>query len=91
MSDNQQTDADGGSGRKTQKKKRRKGKRLVLPRIKTPKREKRGGGGCISNKLDYSCAESPTSDPNSPHFTFASLRTLIENSDYFFNDCNTHF
>ncbi|KAL2231344.1 UNVERIFIED_CONTAM: hypothetical protein Sindi_1728800 [Sesamum indicum] len=36
-----------------------------------------------------SSGESPTSDPNSPTFTFDMLRTLIEKNDFYSKECNT--
>ncbi|KAI3525693.1 hypothetical protein L1887_04686 [Cichorium endivia] len=38
-----------------------------------------------------SSSESPTSDPNSSEFGYDSLKGLIEKSDFFLNECNTHF
>lgn len=96
--------AGGGGGRNTQKKRSgygRKAKRVVLSRIKTTKKDKENRPSisrsssrcCLCVKriptLD-SCTESPTSDPNSSEFTFDSLRGLIEKSDFFLNECNTH-
>ncbi|KAI3511475.1 hypothetical protein L1887_18629 [Cichorium endivia] len=98
----QKTHGDDGGGTKIQQKRsgyRRKAKRVVLRRIKTPKKDNRrsisrsSGNCCLCvkriPKLD-SCTESPTSDPNSSDFNFDSLRGLIENSDFFLNECNTH-
>ncbi|KAL8222870.1 hypothetical protein R6Q57_020269 [Mikania cordata] len=93
-----QTDGDGG-GKKNQKKRTgygRKAKRVVLSRIKPVKNNRASiaGGCCVCVKristLD-SCTESPTDDPNSSEFTFDSLRSLIESSDFYLNECNTHF
>ncbi|KAD4179686.1 hypothetical protein E3N88_28277 [Mikania micrantha] len=94
----QLTDGDGG-GKKNQKKRTgygRKAKRVVLSRIKPVKKNRASiaGGCCVCVKristLD-SCTESPTDDPNSSEFTFDSLRSLIESSDFYLNECNTHF
>ncbi|KAJ9186079.1 hypothetical protein P3X46_005621 [Hevea brasiliensis] len=35
-------------------------------------------------------AESQTSDPNDPNFTFDKLRTLIETNDFYSKECNHH-
>lgn len=50
--------------------------------------------GCLSclkepRTLDSS-GQSPTSDPNSPEFTFDMLRDLIEKNDFYSKECNTH-
>ncbi|KAL4561187.1 hypothetical protein LXL04_033350 [Taraxacum kok-saghyz] len=101
---NHKIHGDDGGGTKNQKKRRgyrRKAKRVVLSRIKTSKKGKenpppisRSSGSCCLcitriPKLD-SCTQSPTSDPNCPDFGFDSLRGLIEKSDFFLNECNTH-
>ncbi|KAI3701920.1 hypothetical protein L6452_27404 [Arctium lappa] len=102
---NQQTHGDVAGGRNTQKKPSgygRKAKRVVLSRIRTTKKDKEIRPSSISRSssrcclcvkriptLD-SCTESPTSDPNSSDFTFDSLKGLIEKSDFFLNECNTH-
>nr|KAJ0225547.1 hypothetical protein LSAT_V11C100029820 [Lactuca sativa] len=102
---NHKTLGDDGGGTTNNPKKRsgyrRKPKRVVLPRIKTKKKDKenrasisRSSGNsclCITRiaKLD-SCTESPSSDPNCSDFSFDSLRGLIEKSDFFLNECNTH-
>ncbi|GKD25651.1 hypothetical protein Tco_1231865 [Tanacetum coccineum] len=75
----------------------RRAKRVVLTRIKTAKKFRirslgSSGGRCclrIKKRLE-SCAESPTSDPNSSEFSFDSLKSLIENNDFYLNECNTH-
>ncbi|PWA39592.1 hypothetical protein CTI12_AA570380 [Artemisia annua] len=91
MSNNNQTACDDASGY------RRRAKRVVLTRIKTAKRFRirslSSSGGrcclCIKKRLE-SCGESPTSDPNSSEFSFDSLKSLIENNDFYLNECNTH-
>ncbi|KAK1430087.1 hypothetical protein QVD17_12591 [Tagetes erecta] len=87
----QQTNTDVGAENKTRKKR-------MLSRINPPKPKKDNdsiSGGCcvVVKRLSTSslCVASPTSDPNSPEFTFDSLRSLIERSDFLLNDCNTHF
>ncbi|KAK1430088.1 hypothetical protein QVD17_12592 [Tagetes erecta] len=97
----QQTNTDVGAENKTRKKRivyGKKAKRLVLSKINPPKPKKDNdsisGGCCVGVKrisTMSSCVASPTSDPNSPEFTFDSLRSLIESSDFLLNDCNTHF
>ncbi|KAL8027286.1 hypothetical protein ABFX02_14G085400 [Erythranthe guttata] len=50
------------------------------------------GSTCLSRPrvaVDSS-GESPTSDPNSPEFTFGMLRTLIEKNDFYSKECNPH-
>ncbi|XP_051132436.1 uncharacterized protein LOC127252340 [Andrographis paniculata] len=37
-----------------------------------------------------SAGDSPTSDPNSPEFTYDMLRTLIEKNNFYSRDCNPH-
>lgn len=57
-----------------------------------------GGGGnskgcyfCFTRPLTMeSPAESRTSDPNDPNFTYDMLKVLIEKSDFYSPDCNPH-
>ncbi|KAL6132871.1 hypothetical protein ACLB2K_065110 [Fragaria x ananassa] len=37
-----------------------------------------------------SSAESPSSYPNSPNFSYGKLRSLIEKNDFYSKDCNYH-
>lgn len=78
---------------------RRKGKKLHNSRKKqNPSPVNSGGCGrsrfCLCLKqpltLDSSVSGSPTSDPNSPAFTFNMLRGLIEKNDFYSNECNPH-
>ncbi|KAJ4840451.1 hypothetical protein Tsubulata_023021 [Turnera subulata] len=70
----------GFSGKKKNKKKRR----VVVP----------GSCFCFSGRAPPSSlgspAESTTSDPNDPHFTFDMLKALIETNDFYSRECNTH-
>lgn len=79
----------------------RKAKKVVLSKIKKAKKRLQkkdiGNSGCCcclyirrNSTLDSS-SESPTSDPNSSEFGFDSLKGLIEKSDFFLDECNTHF
>lgn len=46
---------------------------------------------CLKKPMTLdSSGESPTSDPNSPDFTYGMLRSLIEKNDFFDKDCNPH-
>ncbi|KAM5560832.1 hypothetical protein ABKV19_021802 [Rosa sericea] len=37
-----------------------------------------------------SSVEPPSSDPNSPNFTYGKLRSLIEKNDFYSRECNYH-
>ncbi|KAL3635176.1 hypothetical protein CASFOL_019723 [Castilleja foliolosa] len=46
---------------------------------------------CLKQPLTLdSSGESPTSDPNSPEFTFDMLRALIEKNDFYSKECSPH-
>ncbi|OAY42473.1 uncharacterized protein LOC110622447 [Manihot esculenta] len=50
-------------------------------------------GNCLCLKKPStveSPAESQTSDPNDPNFTFDMLRILIEKNDFYSKECNPH-
>ncbi|KAH7835194.1 hypothetical protein Vadar_023721 [Vaccinium darrowii] len=56
------------------------------------------GGGCLhcclkpNPRVDSSPVEpKPSSDPNSPNFTFELLRALVEKNDFYSKECNPHF
>lgn len=57
-----------------------------------------GGGGvgkgcyfCFKRPLTMeSPAESRTSDPNDPNFTYDMLKSLIEKNDFYSPECNPH-
>lgn len=56
-----------------------------------------GNGGtsgcyfCFSRpQVVESPVESPSSDPNGPTFTYATLKTLLEKNDFYSKDCNPH-
>lgn len=92
---NQQTEGDVGRGRKKNQNQKKgikaKKKKLVLSRIKRNWSCSSRSCCLFVKQFDSSCTETPTSDPNSSDFTFDSLKGLIENSDFFLNECNTHF
>ncbi|KAK9920123.1 hypothetical protein M0R45_028684 [Rubus argutus] len=46
---------------------------------------------CFTQPLTVeSSAESQTSDPNSPNFTYGKLRSFIEMNDFYSKECNHH-
>ncbi|KAL1532894.1 hypothetical protein AAHA92_32852 [Salvia divinorum] len=68
----------------------RKGKRPPFFRLRKSKKLLHQSGICRQPKTLDSSGESPTSDPNSPDFTFDDLRALIEKNDFYSKDCNPH-
>ncbi|CAN4108318.1 unnamed protein product [Withania somnifera] len=78
----------------------RKVKRTLLWRKRkgvsenSERRRELSGGGCymcVKRPLTSdSGGEAPTSDPNSPNFTYDRLRLFIEKNDFYSNECNPH-
>lgn len=77
----------------------RKGKKVLEWKRKEEKGVSihyRGGrrwGSCLCVNQPWtieSAGESPTSDPNSPKFSFDMLRELIEKNDFHSKECNPH-
>ncbi|XP_018437725.1 uncharacterized protein LOC108810092 [Raphanus sativus] len=78
---------------------------LVTPSVSKPRRKFTDGsrkkhrsrsgsckGGCFSVMRPRRTEEegSPSSDPNDESFTHDMLRVMLENSDFFSDECNPH-
>lgn len=81
-------------GKKRKRKKRKKKKGILVTSACWGKRAAGGGDGCCLSfkppRTQFDSDESPTSDPNSPEFTFDMLRDFIEKNDFYSQDCNPH-